>query len=90
MFLPKAGAQCAKRARWDLCGGRPVRAVPTANRWDTTGSLTHPFTHPAPSSPSELVGYGGEREGLYIALGRYVKVTVFGDPEEGGGEGEVG
>src|SRR5919106_5156650 len=24
------GAQCGSSARWDLCGGPPVRAVPTA------------------------------------------------------------
>ncbi len=29
-FAPKAGAQCGNSARWDLCGGLPVRAVPTA------------------------------------------------------------
>ena len=28
--LPEVGAQCGRAARWDLCGGRPVRAVPTA------------------------------------------------------------
>src|SRR6478736_6122586 len=28
---PEAGAQCGNPARWDLCGGPPVRAVPTAN-----------------------------------------------------------
>jgi hypothetical protein len=27
---PKAGAQCGSSARWDLCGGPPARAVPTA------------------------------------------------------------
>src|SRR6478752_1872091 len=27
---PEAGAQCGNPARWDLCGGPPVRAVPTA------------------------------------------------------------
>ena len=27
---PKAGAQCVRRARWDLRGGPPARAVPTA------------------------------------------------------------
>ena len=27
---PKAGAQCVRRARWDLRGGRPATAVPTA------------------------------------------------------------
>ncbi len=31
-FVPEAGAQCDNSARWDLCGGRPVRAVPTATR----------------------------------------------------------
>jgi hypothetical protein len=29
---PKAGAQCGNPARWDLCGGPPARAVPTATR----------------------------------------------------------
>jgi len=29
-LVPKAGAQCVSSARWDLCGGPPVRAVPTA------------------------------------------------------------
>src|SRR5208282_1157913 len=29
---PKAGAQCGNPARWDLRGGPPVRAVPTATR----------------------------------------------------------
>ena len=29
-FVPEAGAQCDNAARWDLCGGPPVRAVPTA------------------------------------------------------------
>ena len=28
--LPEVGAQCGSSACWDLCGGRPVRAVPTA------------------------------------------------------------
>ena len=28
--LPEAGAQCGSSARWDLCGGLPERAVPTA------------------------------------------------------------
>ncbi len=27
---PEAGAQCGNPARWDLCGGPPARAVPTA------------------------------------------------------------
>jgi hypothetical protein len=30
--VPKAGAQCVSSARWDLCGGPPARAVPTASR----------------------------------------------------------
>ena len=28
--VPEAGAQCGSAARWDLCGGPPARAVPTA------------------------------------------------------------
>ena len=27
---PKVAAQCANRARWDLCGGCPVTGIPTA------------------------------------------------------------
>ena len=29
-FVPEAGAQCVSSARWDLRGGPPARAVPTA------------------------------------------------------------
>jgi hypothetical protein len=29
-LAPEAGAQCGNSARWDLCGGPPERAVPTA------------------------------------------------------------
>ena len=29
-FEPEAGAQCGNAARWDLRGGPPARAVPTA------------------------------------------------------------
>src|SRR5690242_4737656 len=29
-FASEAGAQCGSPARWDLCGGPPARAVPTA------------------------------------------------------------
>jgi len=32
-FVPEAGAQCGNSARWDLCGGPPARAVPTATRY---------------------------------------------------------
>src|SRR5664279_3851445 len=28
---PEPGAQCGSSARWDLCGGPPERAVPTAS-----------------------------------------------------------
>lgn len=29
--LPEAGAQCANRARWDLCGGRRATGGPSAS-----------------------------------------------------------
>ena len=29
-FVPEAGAQCGNSARWDLRGGWPERAIPTA------------------------------------------------------------
>ena len=41
-FAPKAGAQCVSSARWDLCGGPPARAVPTAINVEAEGSS--PFT----------------------------------------------
>ncbi len=31
-YTPEVGAQCISSACWDLCGGRPVRAVPTATK----------------------------------------------------------
>ena len=34
---PKAGAQCGNPARWDLCGGLPARAVPTATPFAGAG-----------------------------------------------------
>ena len=39
---PEAGAQCISSARWDLCGGPPERAVPTAINVEAEGSS--PFT----------------------------------------------
>ena len=36
---PKAGAQCVSSARWDLCGGPPERAVPTAKGPPRPGRL---------------------------------------------------
>ena len=30
--VPEVAAQCGSSARWDLCGGAPERAVPTATR----------------------------------------------------------
>ena len=38
---PAAGAQCVSCARWDLCGGPPGRAVPTATPllWDQARQL---------------------------------------------------
>jgi len=32
--LPEAGARCGNAARRDLCGGWPVRAIPTATQVD--------------------------------------------------------
>ena len=39
-LAPEAGAQCGNRARWDLCGGPPASAVPTATR---TGNASIKF-----------------------------------------------
>ncbi len=39
-FEPEAGAQCGNAARWDLRGGPPARAVPTATR---TGNAASKF-----------------------------------------------
>ena len=38
-FVPEAGAQCGNSARWDLCGGRPARAVPTATEAGREGRV---------------------------------------------------
>jgi len=38
---PKAGAQCGSSARWDLCGGPPARAVPTATVADCFSAIPH-------------------------------------------------
>ena len=43
---PKLGAQCGNSARWDLCGGAPARAVPTAT------ATCAPSTRPRPGSRS--------------------------------------
>ena len=34
---PKVGARCGSPARWDLCGGPPARAVPTATPFAGAG-----------------------------------------------------
>src|SRR4029450_4133607 len=34
---PERGAQCGSSARWDLCGGPPERAVPTATGGSASG-----------------------------------------------------
>ncbi len=52
---PKGRAGCLKRARPDLCGGRRVTGVPTANR--ETGAV--PFSEPDPG----VVPLGGRRAG---------------------------
>ena len=36
---PKVGAQCGNPARWDLRGGPPVRAVPTATQTEAAAAL---------------------------------------------------
>ena len=42
-FVLKAGAQCGSSARWDLSGGPPARAVPTATPLHVyTGDVTRP------------------------------------------------
>ncbi|MCA1706112.1 MAG: hypothetical protein LC808_23765 [Actinobacteria bacterium] len=40
-LVPKAGAQCGNSARWDLRGGPPARAVPTATGLFGRGVLNH-------------------------------------------------
>ena len=54
---PKAGAQCASSARWDLSGGPPARAVPTGISADGRDNTTRPERRaPASSRHDE----GGE------------------------------
>ena len=40
-LAPEAGAQCGNPARWDLCGGPPARAVPTATRYGNSARQVH-------------------------------------------------
>src|SRR5664280_1156773 len=55
---PEPGAQCGSSARWDLCGGPPERAVPTASPWSLTSSYSNSAPrrlHP-PGEPKPLAG----------------------------------
>src|SRR5208283_2085163 len=47
---PEVGAQCGSPARWDLCGGPPARAVPTATQG--AGRMTR-WTRWRPGSTGE-------------------------------------
>ena len=38
----EVGAQCGNSARWDLCGGPPARAVPTATDRRKNGRVSGP------------------------------------------------
>src|SRR5215217_4728542 len=72
-FAPKAGAQCVSSARWDLCGGPPARAVPTA------------ISDPWPPSPPS--GGGQVRRPLLVAGRGGVPVVVGGRESRSQGEG---
>ena len=56
---PKAGAQCGSPARWDLRGGPPARAVPTA----IASSARRPVRHKRRPSPAPIgrSGAAGDR-----------------------------
>ena len=55
-LAPEAGAQCGSPARWDLCGGPPARAVPTAIAGirGSRGVRFPPSTHPASRAHARL------------------------------------
>jgi len=48
---PEAGAQCGSAARWDLCGGPPERAVPTAI---LTSAVTNGYGSSSGLNPTDL------------------------------------
>src|SRR5438128_3050984 len=53
-LAPEAGAQCARRARWDLRGGPPATAAPTAiSPFVDDGLRARAFSVAAPNGPSQ-------------------------------------
>src|SRR6266545_1692388 len=75
-FVPKAGAQCVSSARWDLCGGPPARAVPTA--------ITLPGL---PFPPASQAGGGQARRRLWVLGGGGAAVVLGGRESRPQGEG---
>src|SRR6478672_2272426 len=71
---PEAGAQCGNPARWDLCGGPPVRAVPTAIEEQREGRP------PAVVFDNEVVdeqGAAGLERSTKLGEHRHVVVRAF-------------
>ena len=55
----EAGAQCGSSARWDLCGGRPVRAVPTATACTFSRSSMSNVCSPLSRDTPRFLGRAG-------------------------------
>ena len=56
---PKVGAQCGNSARWDLCGGPPARAVPTATMYDIAEAQCHGYAWNSSLFPGISVFHSG-------------------------------
>src|SRR6266496_5159805 len=74
-FVPEAGAQCVSSARWDLRGGPPARAVPTA----ISPKGRESYGGRGPIVVAGVTSCQGGREGR--PQGKGVQVTGRNNPE---------
>ena len=87
-FGPKARAQCVSSARWDLCGGPPARAVPTATRPWRCSREELSGVGGVERSEGDGGNWGGPPRPKRIAVSVDERVLVTG--EEPGSGGRVG
>jgi hypothetical protein len=76
MFAPEAGAQCVSCARWDLRGGPPVRAVPTAIPTGRRGILAATEMYPRIQAVQAALTAAIGRDHPLTAIARTATVIV--------------
>ncbi|MGH9044293.1 MAG: hypothetical protein ACRDVP_05570 [Acidimicrobiales bacterium] len=98
-LVPEAGAQCGNAARWDLRGGPPARAVPTATRFGNStrrfAALDEYVVERMALLLSKRHGRRGRGHGLKLIIGsgnrlgleRLTGTIDFGRPAHAPGEG---